>query len=295
MSSQDTAGPEFRGPEFGGAELERPQPARAPSGQADFGPIDAAALRGAVPARQLVGGYRPADVDMLIDVAAATIELLGARIATLQATIEELRAAPPETALSLDPSREQLAHEMFETAYRAISQVKEESRQEAQRFVAGAQAEAEEMRAALAVEQQAAEALRAQTETAIESARRELEQLEEQTEARRRQLVADATRDAFDEISGLERQKEALVSELIELRSSWVEFVGAALERLDATPALSSTSQPAAEARVVERTAEPASPDLAAPEAPLTAGEPDDSTDEARAGVTASTADATRS
>jgi chromosome segregation ATPase len=228
----------------------------APSDREKPLPVTASELRAMSARRQLFAGYRRRDADRLRERAAATIDDLTRKLHLLQSTVAELKAAhatlEERLAQTVPRTAQEVAGEMFDTAYRAIQTVKEDARLAAEQVVADALARTENSRTAaeqliaeartqaegLLAEATAArgasEQLRDEAHATLEEAQREALELHHSVEAERTRLIAEWVASADEIRHALETEKASLEHAVAELRGEWVGFISDALNRLEA-------------------------------------------------------------
>jgi cell division septum initiation protein DivIVA len=242
--------------------------------------VSAAQLRVAPLGRELVGGYSRDEVDSLLERAAKTIDDFGRNTQQLLREIDSLQATQQAGQAAPAPTNQEIAHEMFVTAHRAIEMVKEEARQEAEQTLADAQAQAATLQANahaqcdLLLEQtrkqaeamlaeanrqadlvhaeanrQRAEAERLKTELLAATERANIEEhaLRAAIQQERERILAESVADAEAARTRAEAEKNRLELTIADMRGAWVDFIGDALSRLEVISP-EEGSKPASEA-----------------------------------------------
>jgi cell division septum initiation protein DivIVA len=221
---------------------------------------------------QSLGGYRRESVDELLDEAAASLDDLGERVASLN---DELRRAK-----AVEPVPESVVTQILVTAQRVVEETQEGARLEAAELVAHARAEFEraeqlhreaqamldgaraeanaiivearpaaaaltaaaqaEAAATLAAAQGEAERLtasaRVEAETVTASARAAADALTSEAQAEHDRVMASSTEDAEAARAALETELLRIDGAIDDLRRTWSERLTNALANLNAPP-----------------------------------------------------------
>jgi DivIVA domain-containing protein len=197
---------------------------------------------------RLFGGYRRAEVDDLLERAAATIAERDRTIASTSRELEQSRHA--------EPTSEEVVMLMLQTASRVVEETKEDARHEAEELVAQARAEAEEIArlhgqaqaaldGALARAEATLSGARAEAEDVLRAARGEAEEIMASARAEavaltsaargeRDRLIANSTVEAEKARNELELERSRIDEAIVGMRDTWSEQLKDALARIDA-------------------------------------------------------------
>ena len=235
-------------PKIPSSDLDVPSATRQPGNGARRDLVAPSDLRKPTLPGRLFGGYRRAEVDDLLERAAAT---LAERDRIIESTSREL-----EQSRHAEPTTEEVVMLMLQTASRVVEETKEDARHEAEELLAQARAEAEEI-ARLHAQAQAAldgaltraeatlSGARAEAEDVLRAARGEAEEIMASARAEavaltaaargeRDRLIANSTVDAENARKALEAERSKIDEAIVDMRDTWSEQLRDALARIDA-------------------------------------------------------------